>query len=149
LSSGVSIEVEIDAPVEVVWEFLTDAGRIVEWLGISARLDPRPGGEFRFELFEGQYCSGRYVEVVQPERVVFTWGWEDPAIPVPPGSSTVAISLEARGSERTIPLHADGWGRYLARLAAVVRGSEPPPDPSLPYRDPGGIPNPLARGDTS
>jgi uncharacterized protein YndB with AHSA1/START domain len=159
---GVSVEVEIDAPVEVVWEFLTNPARIIEWLGISASLDPRPGGEFRFELFEGQYCSGRYVEVVQQQRVVFTWGWEDPTIPVPPGSSTVAITLEPRGSERTIlrlvhtgldqgmePLHADGWRRYLARLAAVARGSEPPSDPSRPYRGPAGLPNPLAGGDES
>lgn len=157
---SVVVEVEIEAPVGVVWELLTDPDEIVRWIGISATLDPRPDGQFRFELFAGQFCSGRYVEVVPNRRVVFTWGWDDPAIPVPPGSTTVTIELDVRGPERTQlrlthdgleeatrPLHADGWGRYLQRLAAAAEGREVPPDPSLPYQAPG-APNPLARGDT-
>jgi hypothetical protein len=27
-------------------------------------------------------------------------------------------------------MHADGWGRYLARLAAVIEGRDPGPDPA-------------------
>jgi uncharacterized protein YndB with AHSA1/START domain len=161
VSRGVIVEVEIEAPVEAVWELLTDPDQIVRWLGISATLDPRPDGQFRFELFQGQFCSGRYVEVVPNRRVVLTWGWEDPAIPVRPGSTTVTIELDVRGTERTRlrlrhdgldaamePLHADGWRRYLERLAATAEGREVPPDPSLPYQGPDGAPNPLARGDT-
>ncbi len=162
MSRDVEVEVEIRAPVEVVWERLTDPGEIVRWLGISATLDPRPDGRFRFELFAGQFCSGRYVEVVPNRRVVFTWGWEDPAIPLPPGSTTVAVELEAMSRERTRlrlthsgldeamePLHADGWRRYLGRLVAIAEGREVPPDPSLPYQGPDAAPNPLARGDRS
>jgi uncharacterized protein YndB with AHSA1/START domain len=156
--SDVVIEVEVRAPVRVLWELLTRPEGLVRWLGIAATLDPRPRGEFRFELFEGQHCSGRYVEVVEARRIVFTWGWEDPAIPLRPGSSTVAVDLVERGPDRTLvrlthggldgameALHADGWRRYLARLRAVAGGREPPVDPSLPHRGPQGAPNPLAR----
>lgn len=158
MSRGVTKEVEIHAPVQVVWQLLTDPARMVEWLGISASVDPRPGGQFRFELFEGQHCSGHYLEVIDHRRLVFTWGWEDPTIPIPPGSTKVEIDVEPRDPERTLlrlvhtgldeamaGLHADGWSRYLQRLAALAEGREVPVDPSLPYRD-GGLPNPLARG---
>jgi uncharacterized protein YndB with AHSA1/START domain len=160
MSQGIVLEVEIHAPVGVVWELLTNPAQIVRWLGVSATLDPRPHGQFRFELFDGQYCSGRYVEVIRDRRVVFTWGWEDPAIPIPPGSTTVEIDLESAGPERTRlrlvhtgldqameQLHADGWQRYFQRLAAVAEGRDVPPDPSLPYQGPEATPNPLARGD--
>jgi uncharacterized protein YndB with AHSA1/START domain len=159
MSEDVVVEVEIRAPVETVWRLLVEPAQLVRWLGVSATLEARPDGRFRFELFPGQFCSGRYVQVVPPRRVVFTWGWEDPAIPVPPGSTTVAIDLEARGAALTgmrlvhsgldaamRPLHADGWRRYLDRLAAAGAGEEPPPDPSLPYQGPDAAPNPLARG---
>jgi uncharacterized protein YndB with AHSA1/START domain len=159
MSEPVVVEVDIAAPPEVVWALLTDPGELVRWLGVAAALDPRPGGGFRFQLFEGQFCAGRYLEVVEHRRVVFTWGWEDPAIPLPPGSTTVAVDLEpteGQGTRLRLThsglaealrwLHADGWRRYLARLAAVAEGRTPPADPSLPYQGPDAAPNPLASG---
>jgi uncharacterized protein YndB with AHSA1/START domain len=159
VSQAVVVDVEIEAPVAAVWELLTDPGEMARWLGISASPEPSPGGRFRFELFDGQYCSGRYVEVSHHRRLVFTWGWENPAIPVPPGSTTVTVDLEALSSDRTQlrlthvgldeamrPLHAEGWQRYLARLQAVAEGREPPPDPSLQYQGPDAAANPLIEG---
>ncbi len=159
MTEPVAVEVEVGAPATVVWGLLTDPHELVRWLGIAATLDPRPGGAFRFELFEGQFCAGRYLEVVEPRRVVFTWGWEDPAIPLPPGSTTVAVDLEPRGEKRTLvrlvhsgleaamrPLHEDGWRRYLERLSAVAEGRPLPPDPSLPHQGLDAAPNPLAGG---
>ncbi len=157
MNEPVVVEIEVAAPTEVVWAFLTDPDELVRWLGVAATLEVHPGGTFRFELFEGQFCSGRYVEVVPYRRVVFTWGWEDQAIPVPPGSTTVAIDLEPRLDQRTLvrlthagldwemrPLHADGWSRYLERLTAVAEGRTPPDDPSRAYQGARAVPNPLA-----
>jgi uncharacterized protein YndB with AHSA1/START domain len=90
----------------------------------------------------GEFCSGRYVEVVPDRRVVFTWGWDSGALPVAPGSTTVEVDLDEhdgvtrvrlahRGLDAAMrPMHAEGWQRYLARLAAVSEGRDPGPDPA-------------------
>jgi uncharacterized protein YndB with AHSA1/START domain len=136
-------EVRLERPPDEVFDFFVDPGKLVQWLGIGADLDPRPGGRFRFEVAPGQYCEGAYVEVARPVRVVFTWGWTNAAMGVPPGSSRVDVELWPEGggtrvrlvhqglvSDAARLLHDDGWGRFLARLAAVVAGAEPPPYPS-------------------
>jgi hypothetical protein len=94
-----------------------------------------------FEIVDGEWCSGRYLEIVPGQRVVFTWGWDSGAIPVPPGSSTVEVDLEPHPDGTLVrlvhrdlapevrPLHADGWSRFLPRLAEVVAGGGPAPSP--------------------
>jgi uncharacterized protein YndB with AHSA1/START domain len=114
--------------------------RLVRWIGIRALLEPRPGGAFRFELVPGEFCSGRYLELVPGRRVVFTWGWESGALPVAPGSSTVEVDLIPDGVgtlvrfiHRDLPQasldgHAPGWDHYLARLRVAASGGEPGAD---------------------
>ena len=66
-------EVDLAAPVERVFEMFTDPHKLVRWIGISADLQPRPGGRFRFEVMPGQFCEGQYVIIEKPSRLVFTW----------------------------------------------------------------------------
>ena len=125
---AVVCEVAIRAPAEAVYAMFTDPAKLVRWIGIRALLEPRPGGAFRFELVPGEFCSGRYVELVPHRRVVFTWGWESGALPVEPGSSTVTVELEHRAGITTVHLahsglskpmrdhHAGGWANFLPRL---------------------------------
>jgi uncharacterized protein YndB with AHSA1/START domain len=131
---------------EEVFAFLVDAARLVRWIGISAELEPVPGGRFRFEVQPGQWCEGRFVEVDPPARVVFSWGWTDPAWRLPPGTSLVEVDLTevAAGTHLRLvhhrlpgelrALHDEGWTRFLARLAAAASGTEPEP---YPTGDPG------------
>jgi uncharacterized protein YndB with AHSA1/START domain len=138
-------EVRIAAPREVVFCYFTDPVRFVTWIGIAADLDPRPDGKFRFEVAAGEFCSGRYVEVDHPRRVVFTWGWESPAIPVPAASTLVEVDLHEAGDDGSATrlvlthrglagdaydLHDDGWKAYLARLRAEAEERDPGPDPA-------------------
>ena len=81
--------------------------------------------------------------VEPPRRIAFTWGWEGDASPVPPGSSTVEVTLEPHGTDSTlltlvhfglpldaIDMHRDGWNHYLDRLVVRSLGGDPGPDPA-------------------
>jgi uncharacterized protein YndB with AHSA1/START domain len=132
-SEPVTCEVLVPAPPAEVFRWFVRPELLVRWIGIDAELDPRPGGRFRFEITDGEWCSGRYLEVVPGRRVVFTWGWDSGAIPVPPGSSTVTVDLVPHPDGTLVRLvhgdlapevrrlHAEGWSRFLPRLAAALR----------------------------
>ena len=127
-------EIMIDATPETIWPFLTDPERHVEWMGTVAQIDPRPGGTYRV-LVGGQHQSvGEYLEVVPMEKVVFTFGWDQEGHPIPPGSTTIEISLHPEGDKTRVQLvhrglpddavsdHGNGWAHYLSRLAVVATG---------------------------
>jgi uncharacterized protein YndB with AHSA1/START domain len=137
--NAVIYELDLPAPVEQVFSMFTDSRRLVRWIGLSADLQPQPGGRFRFEITPGQLCEGQYVIVDRPNRLVFTWGWTDPGFGLPPGTSRVEVTLTSSGDGadhtrlRLVHtglagdlgvLHEDGWSRFLARLAAAVAGGE-------------------------
>jgi len=94
-------EVAISARPETVWEFLVDPRKAVRWMGVSASLDPRPGGQYRVEVIPGEVAAGEFVEIDPPRRLVHTWGWEpgstSPSLPVRPSSSS---SCCPTGTER-------------------------------------------------
>ena len=85
-------------------------------------------------------------------RVVFTWGWEGDSA-VPPGSSTVEVSLIPDGDGTVVRLrhsglptaelrtrHAEGWEHFLARLAEAGAGRDPGPDPWVSSDEAGASP---------
>jgi hypothetical protein len=79
---------------------------------------------------------------------VFTYGWDRPEVEVPPGSTTVEITLEPIATGTRLRLvhhglagpmadaHAGGWSNYLTRLAAAAAGRDPGPDPLAGARVP-------------
>lgn len=134
---GIVKEIWIDAPQEAVFAYFTDADKYVRWLGLQAELDARPGGLFRVDPNGREWIRGRYVEVVPHSRIVFTWGYETPGHAVPPGSSTVEVTLTPRDGGTLVRLvhrdlpgderggHTRGWDYHLGRLTRVAAGLEP------------------------
>ena len=146
--AAVEVEVRIDADPETVFEFLVDPAKMVQWMGRSHELDPRPGGVFSCDLNGRDVASGAYVEVDRPRRVVFTWGWESEENSTRPGASTVEVTLAPDGAGTLVTLvhrdlvseesranHAHGWRHYTERLALAAAGRDPGIDP---WATPGG-----------
>ena len=118
-------EIMIDATPETIWPFLTEPGKHVEWEGTVAEIDPRPGGIYRV-LVPGEHQSaGEYVEVVPMEKVVFTFGWDEPDHPIPAGSTTVEISLHPEGDKTLVRLTHSRPARRRGRRPRRRMGALP------------------------
>src|ERR1039457_6926388 len=75
------------------FDLITQPDRLRRWQAVTARVDLRAGGEYRWTIVPGHSARGTFTEVEPGQRVVFTWGWEGDA-DLPPGASTVTITLE-------------------------------------------------------
>ena len=78
----------IDAPRALVFQAWTDPEQIARWWGpkgfitVDYDMDVRPGGAYRFRMRSPEGTDHRkrgvYREIVAPERIVFTFAWEEP-----------------------------------------------------------------------
>lgn len=115
--SALRLARRIAAPPELVFAYFTDPVRYRRWKGEDAELEARPGGRFRVRLSgeQDRVVHGRYLEVVPPKRLVFTWGYE--RCEGSPCDSTVEVTLEADGGETILSiLHAGPAPSNLASL---------------------------------
>jgi uncharacterized protein (TIGR03086 family) len=117
---------------------LTEPDRLRRWQTVTARVDLRAGGTYRWTVVPGHAAGGTYREVEPGRRVVFGWGWEGSA-ELGPDASTVTVTLEPTDDGTLVRLvhdglddeqaavHAEGWSHYLERLQrAAVTGDAGP-----------------------
>ena len=102
------VERRIQASPETVFGFFADPRRWLQWQGLEAELDPRPGGVFRMNVRGDGWAVGRFLQVDPPRRIVFTWGWEIERSPLPPGSSVVEVELIPQGDGTLVRLTHPG-----------------------------------------
>jgi uncharacterized protein YndB with AHSA1/START domain len=106
-----------DAPRETIWRAWTDPDEAATWWhprGVttpreSVEIDVRPGGRYRYTMIgpDGtEYpTAGVYREVVEPERLVFTWGSPGDADDVAP---LITVTLAELGDRTEMTFHLDG-----------------------------------------
>ena len=140
-ADAVVVERRIAARPETVFSFFTDRERWLSWMGVDGQFSFEPDGLYRTRVTGDNHAAGRFLEIDPPKRVVFTWGWESGGVPVPPGSSTVEISLTPDGDGTLLRLihrdlppdarapHGEGWHHYLDRLTVRAEGGDPGSDP--------------------
>lgn len=141
----VSYELSIAAPAAVVYRLLTTVDGLKRWIAADAVVEPEPGGALRWTHEDGTTMIGRFVELIPPRRLVFTYGWEGDLMGLPPEASSVEIDLEERPggtilrlSHRGVPPevvedHRRGWIFFLDRLRdalAVDTGAQDTIGPS-------------------
>src|SRR5262245_59056692 len=82
---GIEREIHMSAKPETVFAFFVEPAKMIQWKGIKATMDARPGGIYRVEINARDVVSGSFVEIEPFRRIVFTWGWEGAGSPLPPG----------------------------------------------------------------
>jgi uncharacterized protein YndB with AHSA1/START domain len=126
----------IRAARSTVFRYFKDSDRFAAWWGAGSRIEGRPGGEVLIRYPNGVTASGRVLEIVEGERVVFTYGYDAPGKPIPPGGSRVTITLEDHPTGTRLHLkhevaeattrdqHVAGWRYQLAVFANVAAAEQ-------------------------
>lgn len=130
-----------DAPRALVWMAWTRPEMRIHWMGpvewpmLSGTNDLRVGGLWRACLGSATtedvlWQGGMYREVVEPERLVFTFRWDESHEDGPPADTLVTVVLhelpegrtrmvfthEGLKSQRSLDGHTHGWTSTFDRL---------------------------------
>ncbi len=136
-------EIEIDAPIEVVWSVITEPEHITGWFTDTVELEVREGGEGRFgwhrPATDTMHEVNLRIERIEPPHFfAFRWEYDDGEEPTETNAPLVEFSLEARGDATRLRLvesglnavdrsddakesyfneHTRGWGVIVERLS--------------------------------
>ena len=136
----------IDAPRALVFRAWTDPAFAARWWGprgftaTECRIDARVGGAYRtvMRAADGTEHRQRGVcrEVIPPERLVFTFAWEDEQGELGPETLVTVTLAEQDGKTRLTLYHSgfetptardghqEGWSSALERLADYLETLE-------------------------
>ena len=129
-------------PRERVFAAWTDPEQLAQWFGpVGYRaevleMDLRAGGRYRIGFRQEtateleSHVFGTFIEVVQPERLRYTWVWEEQdAFPdtvvtvefIDKGDETeVALSHERFPNAEECERHREGWTSTLTKLPQLL-----------------------------
>lgn len=136
----------LDAPPALVFQVWSDPVHVVRWWGPRAgsedfstpvcEMDFRVGGSYRMcirsptgrELWQ----RGHYLEITPPERLVFTFAWEN--LREDNWETQITVTFAAQGASQTLltftqiglpsvderDAHLHGWTQFVDRLSAYL-----------------------------
>ena len=158
--TSLTIKRTLDAPRDLVFRAWTEPDRLSQWWGAGpdfstpiAEVDLRVGGKYRLGMKapdqeEPYIVGGTYREVRPPERLVYTWAWEqhasgsasgtagEGAPDLGSGETLVTVEFHDVGGKTELVLthgffpdrnmrdeHNQGWEGVLTQLARLVEES--------------------------
>ena len=134
------------APREKVFAAWTDPEQMKKWIipeqGFTVpavEVDFRVGGKYRIEMLSPEgVChttTGQYRKIVVPEKLVFTWFWENRP---EEGETLVTLEFYEQGNATEVVLthelfqneavrndHTKGWSGALGQLAKFLEEKRP------------------------
>jgi uncharacterized protein YndB with AHSA1/START domain len=142
-------EISVVLPVspDDAFALLTDPERLRRWKTVSARVDLRAGGTYRWTIVPGHAVRGTYLEVEKGRRLVFGWGWEG-SRDLGPDASTVTVTFEPTDGGTLVRLvhtgltdeqaaaHLEGWRHFFDRLSVASADGDAGPDEWAAVPDP-------------
>jgi uncharacterized protein (TIGR03086 family) len=123
--------VQLPVDPDEAFALITQPERLRRWQAVSATVDLRVGGSYRWTVTPGHLAQGTFQEIVPGKQIVFGWGWPEDA-DLGPDASTVTITLEPNEAGTILTLthegltaeqavgHEEGWTHFLERLAKLA-----------------------------
>lgn len=116
----------LEAPRELVFAAWTEQAQATQWWGphgfttAAAEMDVRIGGAWRRRMHSPEgtehISSGVYREIVPPERLVFTFCWEQGGAPGHGPETVVTLTFADLGDGRTeFVLRQEGFATVAGR----------------------------------
>jgi uncharacterized protein YndB with AHSA1/START domain len=118
-TASLRLERTFDAPPEAVFDAWTNPEVLKRWWRASAamrtslaEIDLRVGGAYRLSMEDPQAgtvhtVSGEYSEVIRPQRLVYSWCWEQGGAETG-HVSTVSVEFLGDGERTTVVLEHSG-----------------------------------------
>jgi len=144
LSPATTLQIRrtFNAPREKLFQAWADPKKMTEWFchakpnatGKLVVMDVRLGGKYGFDVTDAEgkvfKVRGEYLEIKEPEKLVFTWFWEtEPAY----GNTVVTLEFADLGNKSELILtherfansdardkHSNGWAFCLDALRRSV-----------------------------
>lgn len=120
-----------NAPVEKVFQSLTDSKKLTKWFLSKAKLDPKKGGAYSFNWFGGYHMTGK-VKQFEPNKAV-SFSWTDKLKTGKVANTTASFKVAKRGNGTQLTLRHTGfkdpehfadcssrWGYYLTNMKSVL-----------------------------
>jgi len=133
----ITVEVNVRAPIENVWQAYTTPSDIVRWNAASddwhttqASVDLRAGGAFssRMEAKDGSFgfdFAGTYTNVVTHRVIEYAFGDRQAKIEFTEKSGGVAVKIVFDAETiHSIEQQQDGWQAILNNFARYVEGKK-------------------------
>lgn len=143
MADPITIERLIDATPDEAFAMFTEPERLRRWHTVSAAVDLRVGGGYRFTVVPGNVAVGTFTEIDPGRRLVLTWDWDGQD----PLGSTVRVDFEPQGAQTLVRLthegldeeqgagHAEGWNHYADRLVDAASTGDAGDDPWMTGRE--------------
>jgi len=117
------IERTFDAPRDLVFQAWTEKDHMIKWWGPAGftiprcEIDLREGGRYRTTMREpdgtDHIVAGVYREISPPEKLAFTWAWEENG--VPGHEMLVTVDFEEDGDKTRLTLTHTGFENEESR----------------------------------
>lgn len=134
MTTKITVETLVDAPVARVWSAYTTPSDIKQWNTASddwhttqSTVDLRVGGKFssRMEAKDGSFgfdFEGTYTKVVPDELLEFSFGDRTAAVAFIPGAKGVTVRVEFDAeTENSVEQQKQGWQSILNNFARFVQ----------------------------
>ncbi len=154
MTDDISLEIKqvFDAPISKVWDAWTNPDSLKQWKSPEGMTTPevsvdlKVGGKYKVVMVgmdqanptapERATVGGEYLEIDEPNRLVYTWLWE--GAPAATHTTTVTVKLNKINDHQTEVIliqsgfvdqnmkeeHAKGWHSTFNKLNVFLKGGE-------------------------